>query len=71
MYKIIEQNKNGYFATTSDTIQIPFSNIKKMHIKETNPGKSALLALGIAGISAGLVVLIVYLSMDIMAGFGT
>jgi hypothetical protein len=69
MYKVIKQNKNGYTAMATDTIRIPFSDIKKMHIKETKPGESVLLALGIAGMSLGLVILIAYLTMDFSAGW--
>jgi hypothetical protein len=65
IYKIIEQNKNGYTAIATETIRIPFSEIKKMHIKEKYPGKSVLLGLGIVGISLGLVTLIALLTFDI------
>jgi hypothetical protein len=64
IYKIIEQKKNGYTVIATDTIRIPFSEIKKMHIKENYPGKSALLGLGIVGISFGLVILIAFLTLD-------
>jgi hypothetical protein len=68
MYKVIKKDKNGFIAIASDTIRIPFSDIKKMHIKETYPDKSALLAVGIAGISLGLIVLITLLTFEIHLG---
>ena len=64
LYKVIKQNINGYTAITTDTIRIPFSDIKKMRIKKSDPGKSVLLALGIAAISVGLITLIVILSFN-------
>jgi hypothetical protein len=66
MYMVIKQNKNGYTAITSDTIRIPFSDIKQMHIKETYPDKSALLVSGIAGVSVGIIALITILSFNNM-----
>jgi hypothetical protein len=64
LYKVIKQNISGYTAIRTDTIRIPFSDIQKMRIKKSDPGKSALLALGIAGISVGLIALIAIISFN-------
>jgi hypothetical protein len=68
LYKVLKQNKNGYTAVATDTIRIPFSEIKKMQIKETKPVESVFLALGIAGIAVGIIVLIAILTWDSSLG---
>ena len=64
-YKIIHRDEFGLTCTRTDTTRIPFSNIKQMHVKKFETGKTILLAGGIAGGLEGLVYLIAYLTFDI------
>ena len=64
-YKIIHRDEFGLTCTRNDTTRIPFSEIKQMHIKKLETGKTVLLAGGIAGGLVGLIYLIVYLTFDI------
>jgi hypothetical protein len=64
-YKIIHRDELGFTCTRIDTTRIPFSEIKQMHIKKFETGKTVLLAGGIAGGLVGLVYLIAYLTFDI------
>ena len=64
-YKIIHRDEFGLTCTRIDTTRIPFSNIKQMHVKKFETGKTILLAGGIAGGLVGLIYLIAYLTFDL------
>ena len=64
-YKIIHQDEVGLTCTRTDTTRIPFSEIKQMHIKKFETGKTVLLAAGITGGVVGLIYLIAYLTFDL------
>jgi hypothetical protein len=58
-YKIVSQDFKNLVCFTSDTIRIPFSEIRKMHLKKFDLAKSLFLAGGIAAGTAGLIYLVV------------
>ena len=64
-YKVIHRDEFGLTCTRTDTTRIPFSEIKQMHIKKFETGKTVLLAGGIAGGLVGLIYLIAYLTFDV------
>ena len=64
-YKIIRRDEFGFTCTRTDSVRIPFSEIKQMHVKKFEPGKTVLLAGGIAGGVFGIICLIVYLTFDL------
>jgi hypothetical protein len=58
-YIVIYQNDTALVCIASDTTRIPFSDIKQMHLKKLDQGKSALLVSGIAVGLAGIIYLII------------
>lgn len=66
-YKIAYWNDTTLVCLASDTIRIPFTEIKQMHIKKVAHGKSALLALGITGGTLGVLYLLFYLAVSNMS----
>jgi hypothetical protein len=65
-YRVIHRNDTILVRIASDTTCISFSEIKQIHIKKFEQGKSALLALGIGGAYGGLVYLLLYLAFSNM-----
>jgi hypothetical protein len=59
-YKVIFQDSVEFVINKSDTIHIPFSEIKQIHIKETHGGRTAAI-IAASGAIIGLVALIYFL----------
>jgi hypothetical protein len=65
-YKVIYRNDSEWVCMTSDTIRIPFSEIKQIYIKKFDPGKSAAGIIGIVGVGIGLIIMLSYLMVSNM-----
>lgn len=59
-YKVIYRN-DSIWVLTSGTTRIPFSEIKNMHIKKIDRGKTFALIFTSAGVLAGVLALMIYL----------
>ncbi len=57
-YRIVNRDSIKLVCITSDTLHIPFSEIKQMKIKKFDHGNTAVVVLGIAAGGAGLLYLI-------------
>ena len=53
-YKIINRNDTTLVCQLSDTIHIPFSEIKQIHIKEFDSANTTLGIVGIVGVVAAI-----------------
>lgn len=56
LYKVVSQDKSGFYCISPDTVRIPYSEATMMKIKKHDPAKSAIL---IAGSSAAFVIIVV------------
>jgi hypothetical protein len=67
-YQIIERDNFFVTGVASDTMRFPFSEIKQMHIKKINTGKTVALIIGCSVAGAGLVFgalnLLIYLAFS-------
>jgi hypothetical protein len=59
-YKVIHKDSTEFVINKSDTIHIPFSEIKQIHISETHGGKTAAIIVT-AGVVIGLVGLLYFI----------
>jgi hypothetical protein len=55
-YKIINRNDTILVCQVSDTIHIPFSEIRQIHIKQVDTAKTTLGIFGIAGVYAAILI---------------
>jgi hypothetical protein len=58
-YSVRYWNDSAFVCIKADTIRIHFSDIKQMHVKKSDPGKTAVLILGLAG---GVIPLFIWLA---------
>ena len=68
-YRIINESSKSLVYISSDTLHIPLSDIKKMHIKKIEQAKSLLLIVGIVAGAAGLIYLaVINMTFDLDLG---
>jgi hypothetical protein len=48
-YSVRYLNDSAFVCIKADTIRILYSDIKQMHVKKSDPGKTVILILGLAG----------------------
>jgi hypothetical protein len=69
-YKIVDQDHYYLTGVVSDTLRIPFSEIKQMNIKKIDTGKTVLLIIGSSiggvGVWFGLIYLLILLTFSNM-----
>jgi predicted PilT family ATPase len=63
-HEIIHQDEFGLTCTETDTTRIPFSEVKEMHVKKFETGKTVLLAAGLTGGVAGIIALVTYMAFS-------
>jgi len=65
LYKIVSQDKSGFICISPDTIRTPFSEVTQMKVKKRDPGKSAILIVGVSAIFIGITYYLVNSSIQI------